>query len=187
MDPAIDKALQEGIAAQNEGRLDVAAQLYRAILQAHPAHADANHNLGILAVTVGQAEEALFLFKTALQTSPQTEQFWLSYIDCLIKTSSFDEAIQALDDSDRAGVAQETLDVMRRQLASRDALVEDSANQHINCLLEHYQAGRLVDAEELAVSLTRELPNHPFAWKVLGAVLQQTGRLSQSETPMLKS
>ena len=42
-------------------------------------------------------------------------------------------------------------------------------------LLEHYQAGRLEEAEALATSLTQQFPKHPFGWKVLGAVLKQIG------------
>ena len=33
-----------------------------------------------------------------------------------------------------------------------------------------------MEAEKLAVSITQEFPKHPFAWKVLGAVLGATGR-----------
>ena len=55
------------------------------VLEADPAHPDANHNLGVLAVSVNRAELALPLFKTALDANPGIEQFWLSYIDALIK------------------------------------------------------------------------------------------------------
>ena len=41
-----------------------------------------------------------------------------------------------------------------------------------------------MEAEALAISLTREHPTHSFGWKVLGAVLQQTGRLEESLAPM---
>jgi predicted O-linked N-acetylglucosamine transferase (SPINDLY family) len=54
----------------------------------------------------------------------------------------------------------------------------------MNCLLGHYQAGRLEEAEALATLFTRHFPKHPFAWKVLGAVLKQTGKLEESLTHM---
>ena len=50
MELTIDQALQQGIAAHKEGKLQDAERLYRAILQSQPAHPDANHNLGVLAV-----------------------------------------------------------------------------------------------------------------------------------------
>ena len=37
------------------------------------------------------------------------------------------------------------------------------------------------------MSLTQQLPKHPFGWKVLGAVLKQTGRLVESQLPMQKA
>ncbi len=55
---------------------------------------DANHNLGVLAVSVNKADAALPLFKTALEANPKIEQFWLSYIDALIKEKQFDNAKQ---------------------------------------------------------------------------------------------
>ena len=80
MELTIEQALQQGMAAHEEGKLQDAERLYRVILQSHPAHPDANHNLGVLAVSVNKADVALTLFKTALEANPKIEQFWLSYI-----------------------------------------------------------------------------------------------------------
>ena len=53
MELTLDQALQQGVAAHKEGKLQDAERLYRAILQAQPKHPDANHNLGVIAVSVG--------------------------------------------------------------------------------------------------------------------------------------
>ena len=63
----------------------------------------------------------------------------------------------------------------------------EPSQQQLNSLLEHYQAGRYVDAGKLSVSITEEFPKHPFAWKVLGAVLKQMGKLSESLVASQKS
>ena len=52
--------------------------------------------------------------------------------------------------------------------------------EQLNSLLECYQTGRYVDAEKLSVSITEEFPKHPFAWKVLAAVLKQMGKINES-------
>jgi len=52
--------------------------------------------------------------------------------------------------------------------------------KQINSLLQHYQAGRLSDAEKLASSMTQKFPKHQFAWKVLGAVLKQKGMKAET-------
>ena len=81
----IDQALQQGVEAHKAGQVQEADRLYTAILKAQPKHPDANHNMGVLAVGVGKVQEALPFFKTALEANPATAQFWLSYIDTLIK------------------------------------------------------------------------------------------------------
>ena len=80
MELTIEQALHQGVAAHKEGKLQDAERLYRAILESQPAHPDANHNLGLLAVAVNQVEAALPLFKTALDANPKIDQFWFSYM-----------------------------------------------------------------------------------------------------------
>ena len=58
MDLTIDQALQRGIAAHKEGKLQEAERLYRAIFQSQPLHPDANHNLGVLAVSFNKYDVA---------------------------------------------------------------------------------------------------------------------------------
>ena len=48
----------------------------------------------------------------------------------------------------------------------------------LTVLLDHYQSTRYKDAHELAISITERYPDHPFAWKILGAVLILGGNTS---------
>ena len=98
MELTIEQALRQGIAAHKEGKIQEAERLYRAILQSQPTHPDANHNLGVLAVSVNKAEAALPFFKTALESNPKIEQFWLSYIDALVKEKQFENAKELLEE-----------------------------------------------------------------------------------------
>lgn len=50
----------------------------------------------------------------------------------------------------------------------------------LNQLLKYYQERQFTSAEKMALTLTKEYPNHPFAWKVLGAIFSLTGRLAQA-------
>ena len=118
MELTLDQALQQGVAAHKEGKLQDAERLYRAILQAQPKHPDANHNLGVLAVEVGKPLEAIPLFKLALETNPQMEQFWLSYIDALIKLGRLEEAKRVLVEGERSGVSSDKLDGLKRRLTA---------------------------------------------------------------------
>jgi hypothetical protein len=42
--------------AHKEGKLEEAERLYRAIFQSQPVHPDANHNLGVMAVSVNKVD-----------------------------------------------------------------------------------------------------------------------------------
>jgi tetratricopeptide (TPR) repeat protein len=116
MELTIEQALQQGVAAHKEGKLQDAERLYRAILQSQPLHPDANHNLGELAVSVNKTAAALPLFKVALEANPKIEQFWLSYIDALIKEKQFENAKQVLEQAKNQGLAEEKLNVLETQL-----------------------------------------------------------------------
>ena len=210
MQLTIEEALQRGVAAHKEGKLQDAERLYRAILQSQPRHPDANHNLGVIAVSVNKADAALPLFKIALEANANIEQFWLSYIDALIKEKQFDNARKVVEQAKTHCVAQEKLNVLEKQLIPTEQVNEAKLAAHnkslslsqkrkklseqkkkatkkglkaknpsqelLNRLLAEYQNGRYEDAEKLAVSITQEFPKHPFAWKILGAVLRAAGR-----------
>ena len=116
MELTIEQALQQGVAAHKEGKLQEAERLYRAILQSQPKHADANHSWGVMAVSFNKADLALPLLKTALEANPKIEQFWLSYIDALIKEKQFENAKQVFEQAKKQGVAEDKLDVLETQL-----------------------------------------------------------------------
>ena len=175
MELAIEQALQQGVTAHNSGNLQEAESIYQAILQSRPKHPAANHNLGLIAISVNQTESALPLFKTALDVNPDIEQFWMSYIDALVKNNQLKDAKQAIKKAKKKGFDANKLRALLSQSRGITDTKAPSQQQH-NSLLEYYQTGRLSDAEKLALSFTQEFPKHQFGWKVLGAVLGQTGR-----------
>jgi len=118
MELTIEQALQRAVEAHKAGKLKDAEALYRAILQAQPKHPDANHNLGVLAVSSNKSDLALPLFKTALEANPSQGQFWLSYIDTLIKEKQFDTARNLLEQGKKAGLAGEKVDALEAHLAT---------------------------------------------------------------------
>ena len=112
MELTIEQALQQGVDAHKEGKIQDAERFYQAILQSQPLHPGANHNLGVLAVSVNKADTALPFFKTALEANPKIEQFWLSYIDALIKEKQFDNAKQVLEQAKKQGLARDKADAI---------------------------------------------------------------------------
>ena len=184
MELTIDQALQQGVAAHREGKLEEAERLYRAILRSKPEHPDANHNLGALAVSLNKANAALPFLKKALEANPQIKQFWFSYIEALIKARHFKTAKRVIGYAEKRGIAGDKINNLASQLFPEIQTENvNSANppqRLLNDLFGHYRNGRLGEAEKLSVEITHAFPKYQFAWKILGAVLNSTGRESEA-------
>ena len=132
MDLTTDQALQKGVEAHKAGQVQEADRLYTAILKAQPKHPDANHNLGVLAVGVGKVQESFPFFKKASEANPSIGQFWLSYIDILIKLDRMVEAkavpIEAKEKD--AGTTQQTLSGLEKNEEHKQAKKEKKENEH---------------------------------------------------------
>ncbi|MDA9901293.1 tetratricopeptide repeat protein [Gammaproteobacteria bacterium] len=112
----VEQTLKQAVSFHEEGNLQKAERLYRAILQSQPTHADANHNLGVLAVSGNKTDAALPLLKIALKANPRKKQFWFSYIDALIKDQQFEAAKKVIEQVKKKGMAAENLTSFQKQL-----------------------------------------------------------------------
>ena len=116
MELSSEQMLQRGVDAHKEGNLEEAERIYCTILASEPTHPDANHNLGVMAVSVNKAELALPLFKAALEANPKIVQFWLSFIDALIKENQLEAAKEALEQAKKEGLVEEAFGALKAQL-----------------------------------------------------------------------
>ncbi|MGZ5801955.1 MAG: tetratricopeptide repeat protein, partial [Burkholderiaceae bacterium] len=122
---SVDIALQEAIAHHLAGRLQEAEQLYRAVLQAQPTQAEANHNLGIVLRQTGQDTAALRYLQAALTSNPTEEQYALSYADVLLVTGQAGEALNILQAAMRRGLNSEEAQSLRQEIEA--AMLNDRA------------------------------------------------------------
>ena len=179
MELTLKQALQQGITTHREGKLRDAERLYRAILQSQPKHPDANHNLGLIAVSVNKVTEALPLFKTAVDANPEVEQFWVSYVDALIKAKKLGNARRVIEQARGRGISDEKLQPLEDQIPAKLSNVSPP-KERLNELMECYQNGRYDDARQLAESIAESFPEHVLAWKVLGKVYSLVGKDKES-------
>ena len=100
----INDALKKGVDAHKSGNIKEADQYYTAILQAQPKHPDANHNMGVLAVGIGKVETSLSFFKKALESNSKVPQYWLSYLESLLKLNRIPEAKEVLKEARNQGM-----------------------------------------------------------------------------------
>ena len=172
MELSIEKKLQKAIEAHKAGKLQDAEALYRAILQTNPSHPDANHNLGLLAVSLNYLGAALPLFKTALESNPNQGQFWLSYIDTLIKNNNFENAKSVLEQGKKRGLNGEKIDAIEVKLIRYYYNLEEEElkKKKIYLAIELRETGKYREAQ---VWLNKFLVNESRdaeAWSLLSQV-----------------
>ena len=203
---SIQQALQNGVNSHKAGKIKEADQYYTAILNAQPKHPDANHNMGVLAVGINKIEQALPFFKTAIDSNPNIEQFWLSYINALIKLSRFTDARHLFDQAKSRGfksddfykleqlIKEELIEPINQTTLIENAtketatsgnlekntLVEDPPKKELEILINLYrqkQFGQLLDKVSL---LELEYPNSFFLNNISGASHTALGHLDEA-------
>ena len=184
MDSYIESILQKGVAAHAQGKLQTAERLYHRVLKSYPHQPDANHNLGVMALSANDNSRALELFKTALKANSKIEQYWLSYIDALIHTRDLAQAQKAVKLAKKKVEYKEKLKIREAQLLALSVKVQSKSDGPSQCqlkeLVAYYQSGRLPEAEKLATSFTQKFPEDQFCWKILGIILNQLGKKNAS-------
>jgi predicted O-linked N-acetylglucosamine transferase (SPINDLY family) len=183
--------------------LQNAEALYRAVLQKDPNHAEANHNLGVLALSLEQTVVALPLLKKALELNASQAQFWISYIEALIKEGHYESAQSVLLQGKSRGLSGNKVDELFKALNNKkikqDSLTskgksnkkesvstvrnhstKQPSKAEINLLMSCYLNGDVEAAEKHASSFTMRYRNHLLGWKVLGWSLKKSGNLAES-------
>ena len=183
MELTIKQALQKGITAHKEGKIQEAERLYRAILQSQPLHPDANHNLGVLEVSANKADAALPLFKTALEANPKIEQFWLSYIDALIKEKQFENAKQFLEQARKLGLVGDKVDALEAESSVSAVNINyiESSSDELAPAIKFREAGKFQEARKWLQKFIESQTNHAEAYKNLGNTLLALGRLEEAQ------
>ena len=185
MELTLEQALQKGIEAHKAGKVEEADQYYTAILKSNPKHPDANHNMGVLAVGVGKVEQALPFFKTALEVNQTIAQFWLSYIDALIKLDRMDDAKAVFDQAKSKGAKGDGFDQLEKSNPS--FVGADKAPKHeelpantLSFILELYGQGKVAEANVSAQRLLTQYSNNLTLLKLMGATAVQLGNFDQA-------
>ena len=162
MELTIDQALRKGVEAHKAGQVQEADRLYTAILKAQPKHPDANHNMGVLAVGVDKVFEALPFFKTALEENPNIDQFWLSYIDALIRLDRMEDAKAAFAQAkckDAKGDGFDKLETVLMPNTKLDNVI--SKNSLLDAAIELREGGKYFEAIHMLKDEIRKFPKDP--------------------------
>ena len=185
MELTLDQALQKGIEAHKAGQVQEADRYYTAILKAQPKHSDANHNMGVLAVGVGKVTEALPFFKTALEGNPSTAQYWLSYIDALIKLDRMDAAKAVFDQAKSKGAKGDGFDKLAEKLNEgvrpKEHMFQTGSNpskEQLQALQSLYNQGKMQQVFLETQELVKQCPKSVVLWNLMGASAAQSGHIA---------
>ena len=111
--PSLDELCEKATNLQIAGRLDLAEEIYREILQAQPLHAAANYCFGILLVHFKRPGDGLPHLLTALSESPQIPDYWLGCLEALLLIDKTEEAGNLLASARRNGLPSAALRRLR--------------------------------------------------------------------------
>ncbi|MBN8456138.1 tetratricopeptide repeat protein [Accumulibacter sp.] len=207
LDEALAQALAKARQCHQAGQLRAAEELYRAILQAQPGHAAANHGLGLLEVERAQPSAGLPHFIAALEADPQSPHHWLAYIDALLRSGQAALAREVLALGEQHGLDGAEVERLRRELA-RTSIARGRGNKaprgrskqaaaraatdgpgatEVDAVIALYQRGEYAAGEVAARCLTERHPQDGRGWKILGALLKAQGDDGQALLAMRRA
>ncbi|MGX9774269.1 O-linked N-acetylglucosamine transferase, SPINDLY family protein [Janthinobacterium aestuarii] len=198
----IDAALQMAQQHLRDGELDVAAQLFLAVLELAPQEPFANRQLGLLSMRVGDAAAAVPYFAVVLGAHPDQATSWLDYIEALTVAEQYETAQQMLALGRQHGLDSLDTDRLQQELTARmsgvpgptaspqpepENVAAPSERSRSEAMTILFDQQRYPELEREARSLTRRKANDGVAWKMLGLALLMQGRLRPALPCMQKA
>lgn len=95
--PGIQNRFDEAMALHQSGQLAAAQAVYEAIVAAHPAHADAWHFLGVVAIQSDDPLRAVDLIGRAIAIEPGKALYHMNHGNVLRQVGQMDAALAAFD------------------------------------------------------------------------------------------
>ncbi len=92
-DAAIRGKFEEAVALHNAGQFAPAQRAYESVIQAHPGHAEAMHNLGLLYVQQGRFTDAAVWMQRAVEANPTQPIYLSNYGNILQDLQRWSEAV----------------------------------------------------------------------------------------------
>ena len=174
----------QAVAHHQQGRLDAAEPLYRAVLGRIPTHAGALLNLGLILKAQGRYETALSLWRTSVLNNPGQGAAHNASAKVLSMLNRLPEALLALDaalaieprDADALNTRGNVLARLGRlpeALASYDATLEVHPDSALGWINRANVLGTMRRPVEAVASYRRGLELNPDAVEALGQMLFQ--------------
>ena len=158
----LKQKIDNAINAHRKGDIQKAYSEYLSILNETPAQPEVNHNLGMIAVTVGQVEKSLPYFEKAIVGQPNNVQFWRSFVDALLKIDRIDDARKVVNLVRSRGINDDIIE------AKINRISEPSQNDQKH-LVKLYSDGQYIELQQNIENLLDEYPHSAFLLNMKGA------------------
>ena len=125
--------------------------------------------MGVLAVGVGKVEQALPFFKTALEVNQTIAQFWLSYIDALIKLDRIEDAKAVFDQAKSKGAKGDAFEQIEEMLGtsiSMNSNPQEPPDDQVQSIVNLYTQGQYQEVIKEAHDLQKNILN-PSIYTIL--------------------
>ena len=172
MELTLGKALQKAVEAHKAGQFQDAESLYASVLKHQPLHPDANHNMGVLSVSVGKVQKALPFFKIALKANPSVAQFWLSYIVALIKLGQITNAKAVFDQAKNNGVKVEDFYQLEELFSNEnisEASLQNPTSEQFEPIVDLYNQGQFQQSLTEIAQMLMKFPDSFLLYNISGA------------------
>ena len=183
----IDDTLQAAITAHEQQDFSNAINNYQTVLNGDPNHAEANHRFGILSIQLGQIESALIFLQTAINVNPNIHEYWVPFIDALIRLDRLSDAEIVLDQASSLGHDQEIFSKLSHNLKVKKSANKEAAgikpdfaeacNSEGSALQEQGKLEEAIEAYNKALAIK---PDFAEAYYNIGSALQEQGKLEEA-------
>ena len=139
--------------------------------------------MGVLLLGIGKVKDALPFFKTALDANKNSAQFWLSYINALIKLNRLTDAKLIYDQAKSCGAKGDSFDKLEQLL-----LANIQSNSHlkkkkiINKAVFLKESGNTDQAITLLKNLVRQFPEDPQLYALLAECFILIDKLDEASS-----
>ena len=179
-----DNALQAAITAHEQQDFSNAINNYQTVLNGDPNHAEANHRFGILSMQLGEIENSLIFLQNAINVNPNIHEYWVPFIDALIKLDRLSDAEMVLDQASSLGHDQEIFSKLSHNLelkksANQEAdsrYVDDPPPKLVSVVINLHGRSEFEEAIEQTELLIKDYPNSSILMNLQGNAYADLGK-----------
>ena len=161
----LNDALRRGVAAHKSGNLVEAAKLYETVLHVLPDHVDANHNLGLIALSTGKPQLAIAHIEKALAKQPSNFQFRSSYVGALIENGQYSDAKTYISEIKKKDPTDHRFDGLLGKIRETQAIWEPKATRTTRTILRFSMSSKCTSRD-----LQADWPSLPWCWVSYGSI-----------------